>query len=73
MSKYSLPIDDRFIWTGANWTDYDYFRERISLLQNRETAPTAWLCVNDAMAVGFIQVLKEYNYRIPKDIQSDRI
>lgn len=68
MGKFGLPIDDQFIWLGANWSDYDYFRERIALLQNRKIAPTAWLCVNDAMAVSFAHVLNEYNYRIPEDI-----
>lgn len=67
MKKFGFTVDEDYVWLGADWSDYEYFRRRMYLLQDRDKTPTAWICINDAILHTFVTVLNEFHYKIPDD------
>jgi len=68
MNRFGLTRNEDYIWMEADWSDREYFQSKIVMLANRELAPTAWICVNDTIAMTFSQALTENGIRIPEDM-----
>jgi len=73
MEEFGFSIDEENIWPDVEYNDYDFFRKKIDELTDGESKDksklaTAYLCVNDVVAVDFAHVLKERGYAIPGDI-----
>jgi len=67
MAKCNLPVDNDYVWLDSEYKDLSYFRKKIKQFLPSENAVTAWVCVNDVMAVDLINALKENGYKIPDD------
>lgn len=66
LAQAGIPLDpsllvegDFTIWSGLNGS------KQFCTMKN---PPTAIFCMNDEMAIGTMQTLKSYNFRIPEDI-----
>ena len=68
MNMYDLPIDDKNVWLDPGYSDYEYLRNKIRQNIKTDDAATAWICINDVMAVDLITVLKEEGFNIPDDV-----
>ena len=73
MQEFGLLVDDRNVWLDVGYHEYDFYKRKIDELGNKElnhncNLATAYLCVNDAMAVDFAIALGEYGYHVPDDI-----
>jgi len=67
MKKYSLEVDENYIFRGYFEEALAYSEMRIALLKGLPI-PDAFFCANDEMAWGCIRALKEMGYRVPEDI-----
>ena len=68
MTRYQLPVDERWVLNG-NFQEkvaYPLVAQTLSLMPGR--LPDAFLCANDAMAIGCIRALHEAGYRVPEDV-----
>jgi LacI family transcriptional regulator len=67
MKKFNLPINNDFVWLDSDYNDLSYFRKKIKQFYPSEDTVTAWVCVNDVMAIDIINTLKEAGYKVPDD------
>lgn len=66
LNDAGIVIDDRYIITGDYGTDSGVVAmEKLLRLKNR---PTAVFCFSDDMAIGAMNTLREYDFKIPEDI-----
>ncbi len=66
LSEYLLMFNPQFVKTG-DWEYESGYRMAIDLL-NQETKPTAIIAMNDLMAAGATQAIKEQRLQVPDDI-----
>jgi len=67
MDKFDLPVDDNYIWLDSKYNDLTYLRDKIKKFMPAGDAATAWICINDVVAVDFSRALKEEGYSVPDD------
>jgi DNA-binding LacI/PurR family transcriptional regulator len=68
MNKLGLPTTEKYHWLDAGYNDHSYFYKKVKQLMPDDNAPTAWICVNDVMAVDLAHVLKKEGYNVPDDV-----
>lgn len=67
LERFGLPFDERDLF--AIDSTYDKGRENMEwLLKGRRDLPTALFCVNDIVAYGCAQALKDSGFSIPEDV-----
>jgi LacI family transcriptional regulator len=66
LSEHLLMFNPQFVKTG-DWEYESGYRMALDLL-NQETKPTAIIAMNDLMAAGAIQAIKEIRLQVPDDI-----
>jgi DNA-binding LacI/PurR family transcriptional regulator len=67
LERFGLPFDERDLF--AIDSTYDKGREQMEeLLRGRRDLPTALFCVNDIIAYGCAQALKDAGFAIPDDL-----
>ena len=64
--NYSIPFKDDYIIQGDLTMDTGYQIAR-NIIPRINTFPSAIICGNDLMAIGFLNCCKEHNIHIPED------
>lgn len=67
MADAGLKVDDKYTFLVTP-TMEDAHEDMKRLLQDNSEMPTAFFADNDNIALGVMKALKEYGYKIPKDI-----
>ncbi|MFC3122319.1 LacI family DNA-binding transcriptional regulator [Agaribacter flavus] len=66
LTQAGIKVDEKYIITGDYGTDSGVIAmEKLLRLRDR---PTAVFCFSDDMAIGAMNTLREYDFRIPEDI-----
>lgn len=68
MELLKLPVDKKYVWHDAVYSDTHYYTEKLRKLYTLPDFPTAWICVNDNTALAFHNALTEMNIKVPDDI-----
>lgn len=68
MNQLNLPINNNFIWLDAVYLETDYYKNKINQMKKDKDFPTAWVCVNDTIAITFIKALNELGLSVPNDV-----
>lgn len=68
LNTNSLLVEENWIEVGDFSIDSGYYAMRNILNMKHAERPTALFCVNDRMAVGAMEYLKEHNFRVPDDM-----
>lgn len=63
-----IPSEEWCNIDQPNTTSSDGYEAAKKIFSGNDNKPTAIFAANDAMAIGCMQYLKEYGFRIPKDI-----
>ena len=66
LMEHNLPFHPEYIKTG-NWHYEDGYRQALELMASGDP-PTAIFAMNDLMAVGALNALRENGFRIPQDV-----
>ena len=68
MNFYDLPVDDNYVWLDPGYTDHAFLRSKVKKHMGSDDAVTAWICINDVMAVDLSNALEREGFRIPDDV-----
>ncbi len=71
MQSYQLPVDESNLHTIQS-TSHDHkllgYSYTKKIFENFSNRPTAFLCINDDIAVGVIKAFSELDLHVPKDV-----
>ncbi len=67
LKNLAIPFDPSLI-SLSNYYAPDGYRAMTKLLEQTEAAPTAIVCINDAVAQGAIRAIADKGLRVPEDI-----
>lgn len=67
LEALAIPCDPSLI-SLSNYYAPDGYQAMNKLLEHREAAPTAVICINDAVAMGAIRAIADKGLRVPEDI-----
>ena len=67
MNKFKLTVDNNYVWLDSRYHDHTYLHEKIKHFMPSDDAATAWICINDVVAVNFSSALKKEGYSVPED------
>lgn len=65
--KHGIPQEDIQV-VQCTWRASDGIRLAEQWLQEGRAFPDAFVCANDEMALGIIEILEKWGYRIPEDV-----
>jgi GntR family transcriptional regulator, arabinose operon transcriptional repressor len=65
---YGVPIDPNYIVTYDSEKSFEKPVEEIKRILEQTEKPTALVCYNDELAIALLDVLREKNLNVPKDI-----
>lgn len=68
MNKFELAVYKEFIWLDGVYLDTEFYKNKINKIKNHKNFPTAWVCVNDTIALTFMNALNEMGFKVPEDI-----
>lgn len=67
LEEYHIPVEERRIAYGEFWSRPA--QEAVELFYwNYNEMPEAFICANDAMALGVVEKLEELGFRVPEDV-----
>ncbi len=67
MKSYNIPIQDRFIVTASDYSEYQGYIKTKALL-HRGSLPTAIFSLCGGLSIGSLKAVRESGLRIPEDI-----
>lgn len=68
LSKYSIPLDPRYVVNGDFKRDISYVNVKKMLEDNREDLPTLVFSANNYMTEGLLMAMRELNLKVGEDI-----